>query len=110
MIRQHALVLCALMFFNALASAQEPKGDYVKVEIKGTLQTGIAAIGGETTGVQIRSGGVAWEVDPGKKYRADIAKLNKKKVIIKGMLTVKRGVEIRSRTILSVTSLKVVKE
>ncbi|HOB32989.1 MAG TPA: hypothetical protein PKH32_08935 [Verrucomicrobiota bacterium] len=37
---------------------QTASPDYIKVEIKGTLSTGVMAIGGETTGTIIQSGDV----------------------------------------------------
>jgi hypothetical protein len=82
---------------------------YVKVEVKGKLLTGIAAIGGETTGVMITtSKNIAWELDLGKDkdVRARADKLSGKTVVIKGELTIKEGVERGPRTIVKVTELK----
>ncbi|MBT6157418.1 MAG: hypothetical protein HOL01_09665 [Planctomycetaceae bacterium] len=80
---------------------------YIQVEVKGLLKTGILAIGGETTGTTITARGVTWELDFGK--RADLRKLTDKlsdqNVIVTGRLNVRRGIEIRQRWIVDVTSL-----
>ena len=83
-------------------------GDFVKVFIRGKLQTGIVAIGGETTGTIITSGNVTWELNLGddKSLRQQAEELNEKPVIVTGMLTRKEGVEIRERWIVDVAELK----
>ena len=51
----------ALVFVTLAAageSASSSPGDYIKVEVCGTLRAGIMAIGGETTGVVINATGV----------------------------------------------------
>jgi hypothetical protein len=80
----------------------------VKVDIKGTLQTGIVAIGGETTGTIVKTKDATLELDLGKNedLRAQAEKLNGKPVAVKGNLTIKRGVEVRQRLIVKVASLK----
>jgi hypothetical protein len=92
------------------ASAQE---QYIKVEIKGTLRTGVVAIGGETTGTTITVKGkdaldVTWELDLGG--NADLValakKLDGKTARVTGTYSKKRGVEIRERHIVKVASLK----
>ena len=81
---------------------------YVKVEIKGTLQTGVAAIGGETTGTVIRTKNGTLELDlaKDKDLQAQANKLNGKTVLVTDSLTVRRGVEVRQRYIVTVASLK----
>jgi hypothetical protein len=74
----------------------EPAGS-IHLEIKGTLKTGIIAVGGETTGVEISTKGgfrceVAGKVDE---------KLNGKTVIATGSFAIKPGVELRQRSILT---------
>ena len=84
-----------------------PVGDYVKVEVRGTLATSMMAIGGETTGYTITARGVTWELafpDPRLKARADA--LEGRTVVVSGTLEVRPGVEIRSRSIVAVTSLR----
>jgi hypothetical protein len=74
----------------------EPAGS-IHMEVKGTLKTGIVAIGAETTGTEISTKGgfrceVAGKVDE---------KLNGKTVIITGSFAIKSGVEVRQRAILT---------
>jgi hypothetical protein len=95
-----------VMTLAAGPSASSP-GDYVKVEVCGTLRAGMMAIGGETTGVVIAARGVTWELDlrqVGGAARAE--SLDGRKVVVKGTLEVKRGVERRERAIVTVTSLE----
>ena len=89
-----------------LAAAEEES--YIDVEIKGTLETGIKAIGGETTGTIIKVGKVTWELDLGgnKEFQALAEKLDKQPVIVTGRYQQKPGVEIRIRHIVAVKALK----
>lgn len=81
--------------------------EYIRVEVKGRLSTGVVAIGGETTGATISSGDVSWELDfAGKpELRRKAQGLDGKIVTVKGRLSVKRGVEIGRRWIVRVESL-----
>jgi hypothetical protein len=92
----------------ALAADTDEAKDYIRVEIRGRLQTGIAAIGGETTGTTISASGATWELDLGdeRKLRALAEANNGKTVVVTGKLSVRRGVEVRQRTIVTVESLK----
>lgn len=103
-----AFVALAL-FFPTLAIAAEPEvTDYIQVEIRGTLDHGIVAIGGETTGTVIHVGKVTWELDLGS--NAELAKLaeelNKKTVLVTGRYFQRQGVEIPVRHLVKVESLK----
>ncbi|VAX40407.1 hypothetical protein MNBD_PLANCTO02-365 [hydrothermal vent metagenome] len=91
-----------------IASNQKENKDYVKVEVHGKLQTGIMAIGGETTGTRISANGITWEVDLGKnpKLRKKGEGLGGKKVVLTGLLTRRKGVEIRERWIVVIESIK----
>ena len=82
--------------------------EYIKVEVKGKLRTGIFAIGGETTGTTISAQGLTWELDFGdnKALREQATKLNGQTAIVKGTLEVRPGVEIRERWIVTVGSLQ----
>lgn len=106
-------VLLALALFAGVAAAAEPEpkkepAEYVKVEAKGKLRTGIMAIGGETTGVVLSAGGVSLEVELPPKTAAE--KLNGKVVIVTGTLYTKRGVTRPGvRTILKATKVAEVK-
>lgn len=102
----HVLVLMLAGLGAAAASA--PPGDYIKVEVRGTLRTGLMAIGGETTGTVVTARGVTWELDlrqiPDGLKRAE--SLDGKRVLVKGGLEVRPGVERRERAIVTVTSLE----
>ena len=82
--------------------------DSVSVTVVGTLRTGIFAIGGETTGTTITAKGLTWELDFGKNaaFRKAAEKFNGKKVIVRGSLERRRGVEIKERWIVTVTGLR----
>jgi hypothetical protein len=83
-------------------------GNYIKVEVKGTLKTGIMAIGGETTGTIITTDSGTLELDFGKskELREEAQKLNGKAAVARGTLSVRKGVAIRQRLIVTVNSLK----
>ena len=100
--------LAATFIASACATGAEPTADYVKVEIRGTLETGIVAIGGETTGTIIRAGKVVWELEFGKhsELKELAQKLNKQTVIVVGTYRNQPGVEVRERHIVSVASVK----
>ncbi len=92
---------------NASGPAAKDK-EYIKVEVKGKLNSQVFAIGGETTGVQISANGVVWELDLGKNaaLKKAAAELNEKVVVVTGTLNVKAGVEIRKRWIVTVATLR----
>jgi hypothetical protein len=105
------LLLPITLLFAALplvAQAEDkPSEDSIQVEIRGTLETGIVAIGAETTGTIIKSGNVTWELDLGgeAKLTAAAEKLNKQKVVVRGAYSKKPGVEVAERHIVKVKSL-----
>ena len=84
--------------------------EFVNVEIRGKLETGIAAIGGETTGVRIQADGISMELDlrAQPELSKQLDKLNGKLVHVSGQLTVRQGVETGKRQVVIVKSLKVV--
>ena len=71
------------------------------------IQTNMAAIGGETTGVVIKVGDLSWELDLGEnRALQELAeKLNGKTVLIKGTLMKIKGTEIGERNVVVVESL-----
>jgi hypothetical protein len=79
-----------------------------KVELTGTLRTGIVAIGGETTGTVIETKKGKFELEFGKQkeLRKKAEKLNGKDVTVTGTLEVRKGVEVKERKIVTVTSLE----
>jgi hypothetical protein len=104
-----ATVVTAIGFILPLVlSAAGRDGDhYAKVEIKGVIQTNMAAIGGETTGTVIKVGDLSWELDLGEnKVLQELAeRLNGKTVLIKGTLMRVKGTEIGERNVVVVESL-----
>ncbi len=88
---------------NAAAATES-----ITVEIKGKLNTGVFAIGGETTGTTITASGLTFELDFGEqsKLSRQAEGLDGQTVIVKGTLEGKPGVEIPLRYIVTVTSLK----
>jgi hypothetical protein len=83
--------------------------EYVRLELRGTLTTGIAAIGGETTGTILAAKRLSWELE--LRSRTDlVAKadaLAGESVVVKGTLEPRAGVETRRmRLIVVVESLE----
>ena len=79
--------LMCLVALPALAAEPAPK----KVEMKGTLRTGIVAIGGETTGTIIETKEGKYELDFGtdKDLRKKAEELNGKMVVVTGELNMR---------------------
>jgi hypothetical protein len=104
-----ATVVTALGFILplVLSVAGRDSDHYAKVEIKGIMQTNMAAIGGETTGVVIQAGDLSWELDLGdNKALQELAeRLNGKTVLIKGTLMRIKGIERGERDVVVVESL-----
>ena len=80
--------------------------DVIKVDVVGTVETGIMAVGGETTGAVIRANGVEWELDfQSAKQLAVAKKLGAKKARVRGTFLMFDGVERKSRQIVAVDSI-----
>jgi hypothetical protein len=82
-----------------------------ELEYRGKLRTGIVAIGGETTGTIIETDKGQFELDLGtnKKLRQVAEGLNGKAVVVKGTLTIRKGVEVAERRIIVVRTLEAAK-
>jgi hypothetical protein len=93
--------LLCLLALPALAADKE-------VQVRGTLKTGIVAIGGETTGTIIKTKMGTFELDlgTGKELTALAKKLDGKEVVVSGPLQVRKGVEVKERRIITVKTLK----
>ena len=105
-----AIVGLCLLGVATLAADKEPQ----KVDKTGKLQTGIVAIGGETTGTIIETKDGSFELDfaknkEGKALLAKAEKLNGKMVDVSGTLEIRKGVEVKERKIITVTKLEVAK-
>lgn len=77
-----------------------------QIGIRGELRTGIVAIGGETTGYEVRGADFTYELEfasPALKAKAD--QLSGQAVAVGGVLTIRPGVEIGQRRILTVSVL-----
>jgi calcineurin-like phosphoesterase family protein len=72
------------------------------------MQTNMAAIGGETTGIVMQVGDLSWELDLGEnRALQELAeRLNGKTVLIKGMLMRIKGIERGERNVVIVESLR----
>ena len=106
------LVLAAVVALqpggSAVAGGKLAGGGYIKVEVKGTLKPGIMAPGGETTGTIITTPGGTLELDFGtnRELRAAAQKLDGKAAVATGTLSVRKGVAVRQRLIVTVKTLK----
>lgn len=90
-----------------LSAAGRDDAYYVKVEIKGILQTQIMAIGGETTGVIIRAGDLSWDLDLGtnRQLHELAERLHGKTALVRGTLKRISGIERGERDVVVVESL-----
>jgi hypothetical protein len=85
------------------------KGTWAKdTEYTGALKTGVVAIGGETTGIVITVGDKTYDLDlhADKTLTQASTTLAGKQVTVTGYLTIKKGVEIKERQIIVVSTLK----
>jgi len=100
-------IVMALSLPLLMSAAPAGGGEFIRVEVQGKLQTGIMAIGGETTGTIITANGITWELDLGKnaKLKKKAEAFNGKQALVRGELTRRKGVEIRERWIVKVTSI-----
>jgi hypothetical protein len=109
----HLLLLtvpCLALLASLAMAADEPTktaDEYIQVEIKGKLKTGLMAIGGETTGYAIVAKGATWELEFGAnaELRKRAEALDDRMVIVKGKYELRRGVEVKQRHIVTVTNL-----
>lgn len=104
-------LMCALAICVAqIAFSDEPKSaeESITVTVTGTIRTGVVAIGGETTGVTIKSKGATFELDIGKNaaLRTAAEKLDGKTAVVEGTLERRSGVEIKERWIVTVAKLR----
>lgn len=90
------------------AQKDESKKATDQVQLRGKLRHPVYALGGETTGTVIETEKGAYELDlAGKNDLKKIAEsLNEKKVAVRGTLTVRKGVEVEERRIVTVAELK----
>ena len=100
------LIASGLICLAALSATAADKEEPKATEWTGKLETGIVAIGGETTGVVLTTKSGRFELQLNKEQREKAEKLNGKQVTVTGKLTIKKGVEVRERRIIEVTTIK----
>ncbi|TWT39624.1 hypothetical protein [Blastopirellula retiformator] len=88
---------------KAISSGSTGEGS-IEVTVVGTLESGLFAIGGETTGATITAQGITWELDLGNDaaFRKLAEEQSGKQVKVVGSLQCKAGVEIADRWIVTV--------
>jgi hypothetical protein len=103
-----AALLCSSLFIGTAIPDDTPPPDYIKVEVRGTLENDIVAIGGESTGTLIHVGKVTWELDLGENPQLQMLakKLHKKTVVVTGDYSQRKGVEIPIRHVVKVEMLQ----
>ena len=101
MIRQ-LFALPLLILTAGAASAPAPN----VLTLTGMLHTGVAAVGGETTGIQLISAGVTYELEiKNAELKKKAEDLNGKSATVKGTLTIKQSVERGQRLIIAVETV-----
>jgi hypothetical protein len=107
-----AFTLITLLAVTAIVAddqpAPAPPEEAIRVNVTGTIKTGIIAIGGETTGTTITAKGVTWELDltGDPKLQKAAENLNGKLAVASGTLERRAGVEIKERWVVKVTRLR----
>ena len=100
-------VLVVLTAIQVSAGADNKADSYINLTAKGKLKTGVVAPGGETTGTILTTNDGTLELDiKDKDLQKKAESLNGKTVIVTGKLTIKPGVEVKTRHIVIVDSLK----
>lgn len=84
------------------------EGQYIKVEVRGVMRHAVPAVGGESTGTDVTSRGITWELDLGA--RPDLLglaeRLHGKQVLVSGNLSVIRGLAAPWRWVVAVSELR----
>jgi Protein of unknown function (DUF5818) len=102
-------ILLLLIGFACIGSVRAGETKEAMKTFEGTLQTGIIAVGGETTGIILNTEkGERYELELGKneELRKLADELNGKKVVVEGNYKPRKGVEVEERRIIEVESLK----
>ena len=99
---KHLLALPLLILAAGAASAPATN----TLTLTGMVQTGVMAVGGESTGIQLTSGGVSYELEiKNAELKKKAEELNGKSATVKGTLTIKQGVERGQRLIITVETI-----
>ena len=102
--RFSAIGVVAVLLLASVGRAQEAG----KFDMTGTVQTGMMAIGGETTGTLLKTDKGTFELTAGanKEVAKQIAALSGKKAYVVGTLAIKEGVEVGQRKIVTVDTIE----
>jgi hypothetical protein len=105
-----ALVCCVVVSGAAFAEADRKEAPREKVTASGKLTTGLAAGGGETTGVMLScKDNKFWELELSAELLKKAEPLNGKEVAVEGEAYIKPGIEVkRDRHIIKVSKLEAV--
>ncbi len=85
--------------------AAGPRREFARVLLQGTLEAGVVAVGGETTGVLLRADGMTFELILPEEIRSTAPALNGRLVRLTGDLSVKAGLERGPRWLVTVERL-----
>jgi hypothetical protein len=96
------IAIACLVAVQLVAAEDEGK----RVEMTGTLQMDVLAIGGETTGATLKNKEGVFELKLNDELRRKAESLNGKKVVVEGRLVVQVGIEVKVRKIIKVASLE----
>jgi len=77
----------------------------IPIELRGTIKTGVVAVGGETTGIILQTKDGVYELVVPKSLLALVNKLNGKEAIVTGMPVIRQGVELGQRRLLFVVTI-----
>jgi len=100
-------IICMITGDSLRAGDKDKKDDGPKkVKLTGTVKTGIAAIGGETTGTIIETKDGNYELQVSKELRKEVDALNKKLAEVTGTLETKKGLAVKLRKIVTVETIK----
>jgi hypothetical protein len=88
------------------AGSKSSRPEYIDVTIAGVVQTGIMAIGAETTGTTINAAGVTWDLELTPAQRSVAASLSGGVARVAGELKRVTGVERGDRFVVTVRTLE----
>lgn len=78
---------------------------FVDVLVQGVVQTGMMAMGGETTGVIISAANIQWELEADASVAEQLAGHDGQVVLVRGRLRRVPGVEMAERWIVKVSEV-----
>ncbi|MCC9605416.1 hypothetical protein LOC68_23060 [Blastopirellula sp. JC732] len=89
-----------------ITASQSGEGS-IEVTVIGKIESGLVAIGGETTGTTITASGITWELELGEnaEFRKLAEELSGKQAKVVGSLERRSGVEVKVRYIVTVEKL-----